>query len=180
MTTPQGAAGSGDSAFGLAATSHDGHQVISAHGAGGGFVSGNAWYPAESLSVTVLTNAMPLPQEAALLRNLGRVALGIPLTLTGAPPSAPTLDEAALRIYAGRYTIQAPKQPLGVRFWLDGRELKAQADGQAAFSLRPVGPHTFGTAKDPTIKFTFTVEHGVVTKLVFEQGGRTFDTIKER
>jgi CubicO group peptidase (beta-lactamase class C family) len=177
MTPPQGVAATGSSGFGLELTSHDGHRVISAHGAGGGFTSGNAWYPDDSLSVTVLTNGMPLQQEAALLRNLGRVALGIPIAVTDAS-AAPALDEAALRVYAGRYTIQGPKGPLGVRLWVDGKQLKAQAEGQAAFVLRSVGPHTFGTALDPTVMFTFTVENGVVTKLVFGQGGRKFDTVK--
>lgn len=120
---------------------------------------------------------MPLQQEATLLRNLGRIALGIPITVTDAS-AAPVLDEAALRVYAGSYTIQGPRGGLGVRLWVDGKQLKAQAEGQVAFVLRPVGPHTFGTALDPTVVFTFTVENGVVTKLVFEQGGRKFDTAK--
>lgn len=177
MTTPPGVAAAGSTAFGLESSSHDGHRVISAHGAGGGFTSGNAWYPDASLSVTVLTNGMPLPQEAALLRNLGRLALGLPITVTDAA-AAPVLDGAALRVYAGNYAIQGPRGALGVRLWVDGRRLKAQAEGQPALVLRPVGPHTFGTAVDPTVTFTFTVENGVVTKLVFAQGGRTFDTVK--
>jgi CubicO group peptidase (beta-lactamase class C family) len=179
MTTPQGATVAGNSAFGLVVASHDGHRVISHHGSVGGFVSGNAWYPADSLSVTVLTNAMPLPQEVMLLRNLGRVALGIPLTITDAAAGL-ALDEASLRTYAGIYTIQAPTGPLGIRFWVDGKQLKAQADGQPAISLRPVGAHMFGTAVDPTVKFTFTVENGLAMKMVFEQSGRTFDAVKRR
>lgn len=74
MRTPRGAAknyGFGlqpaKTPWGSPAIVHDGHTD--------GFSSHNAWYPAESLSVTLLYNALPRP-EVAMADFVGMIALG--------------------------------------------------------------------------------------------------------
>lgn len=47
------------------------------------------------------------------------------------------------------------------------------ANGQA-------GDHTFGTALDWSVRFTFVVENGVATRFTFEQGGARFEGVRKR
>jgi D-alanyl-D-alanine carboxypeptidase len=177
MTTPQGAAMAGNYGFGLLVTSTPGSRVIFHNGGMSGFISRNTWFPEHSMSVVVLVNTSPARQEETLARDLARVALGRPVEIVH--PQTTAVDAATLRRYAGRYVIQVPGRPLAVRLWVDRGKLMAQAEGQTAFELRPAGEHTFGAAVDPTMKFTFVVREDVVTGLLFQQGGRTFETVKK-
>ncbi len=78
MTTPDGAARSRGYGFGLFADTLGGRRMI-AHGGGiVGFASANAYFPDDSLSVTVLTNAGSWSPDA-LARNIARAALGVAL-----------------------------------------------------------------------------------------------------
>ncbi len=113
MTTPRGAAIPAKYGFGLdvspapwggPAIAHGGQEVF-------GFVSENAWYPADSLSVTILYNVYPR------VAGVGTTALAA-LALGHTPPAAPTpapapavaatpatgiTGEDAQRQFAGRY-----------------------------------------------------------------------------
>ena len=75
MTTPRGAAkGYG---FGLSVRkSLWGSPAVVHDGVTGGFSSHNGWYPAESLSVTLLYNARPRLDDAAMADFVGLIALG--------------------------------------------------------------------------------------------------------
>ena len=96
MTTPRGAA-TGKYGFGLIprkaawgspAISHDGEDV--------GFSSHNAWFPAESLSVTLLYNALPRLDESPvnMADFVGLIALG------GKPRPIPPLPVIELPVAA--------------------------------------------------------------------------------
>ena len=178
MTTPRGAAAARGYGFGVMSIVVSGHREISHSGQFAGFSAFNAWYPDQALSVTVLTNTAPMPTREILARNLALATLGVPVTIS-APVSGPQPDRELLRSYAGEYTIQVPgRQGLGLRIWVDGRTLMAQAAGQRALTLHATGPHTFGSAVDPSIQFIFVVENGSVTRLTFEQAGRKYETVK--
>jgi D-alanyl-D-alanine carboxypeptidase len=78
MTTPRGAAVEAGYGFGLRLQPTPwGTTVLEHSGATPGFVAENAWYPAESLSVTVLYNTTPPPADG-LSETLARIALGLP------------------------------------------------------------------------------------------------------
>ncbi len=55
-----------------------GSRVIRHPGGTSGFVADNAWFPAESLSVTVLWNADVPVDVRTVLPRLARIALGVP------------------------------------------------------------------------------------------------------
>jgi CubicO group peptidase (beta-lactamase class C family) len=178
MTTPRGAAVPRGYGFGVMSVVVSGHREISHSGQFSGFSAFNAWYPDQALSVTVLTNTAPMPMREILARNLALATLGVPITLS-APVPGPPLDRDMLRKYVGEYTIQVPgRQGLGLRIWVDGHTLMAQATGQRALPLYSTGPHTFGAAVDPSIQFIFVVENGNVSRLTFEQAGRKYETVK--
>jgi CubicO group peptidase (beta-lactamase class C family) len=88
MTTPRGVArGYG---FGLSVRKSSWASPALVHdGVTNGFSSHNGWYPADSLSVTLLYNARPRLDEAAMADFIGLIALG------GTPrpiPTAPAID----------------------------------------------------------------------------------------
>lgn len=78
MTTPSGAAQARGYGFGLVVDTLAGRRRI--HHGGGilGFTSANAYFPDDSLSVTVLTNSGSWAPDS-LARNVARAALGIPV-----------------------------------------------------------------------------------------------------
>lgn len=78
MTTPEGAAANHHYGFGLQRDTLGGRIVIQHGGAINGFIAANAYFPDDSLSVTVLANAAP-SDPAALLHNIARATLGLPL-----------------------------------------------------------------------------------------------------
>jgi uncharacterized protein with FMN-binding domain len=51
----------------------------------------------------------------------------------------------------------------------------AQAQGQDANEIRYLGNYTFGTAFDPALRITFTIEGGRATKVTLLQGGNTME-----
>lgn len=90
MITPRGVAANRGSPYGLGlyvrATSGGG-TVIVHDGATPGYVAENVWYPAESLSVTMLTNTTTagLGADTNLTEVMGRIALGRPEPAPSAP-----------------------------------------------------------------------------------------------
>ena len=83
MTTPRGAAKS--YGFGLSVRkSYWASPALVHDGQTNGFSSHNGWYPADSLSVTLLYNARPRLDDVAMADFVGMIALG------GTPPPIPT------------------------------------------------------------------------------------------
>jgi D-alanyl-D-alanine carboxypeptidase len=93
MTTPRGAA-TGKYGFGLVPRKTQwGAQAISHDGEDNGFSSHNGWFPAESLSVTLLYNALPR-HEVNMADFVGLIALG------GTPRSIPPMPVITLPVAA--------------------------------------------------------------------------------
>ena len=87
MTGP-GAVGAGAPVrygYGLIADTLAGRRVVTHGGTIFGFLSANAYLPDDSLSVTVLANASP-SDPGTLLRDIARVALGVPLSAPARVP----------------------------------------------------------------------------------------------
>jgi D-alanyl-D-alanine carboxypeptidase len=170
MTTPAGAAAPRHYGFGLGHDSLAGHRVIQHGGGIPGFSTMNAWFPDDSLSVTILPNAESARPDR-LSNKVARVALGIPLEQ---PPRAVALSAADLSRYTGQYSIQLPNgSALPMRIWLDGDHLAAQSSGQPVTALIPYGHDLFGADFDPTVRFTFTLSGDHASKFTLLQNGVT-------
>jgi CubicO group peptidase (beta-lactamase class C family) len=115
MTTPRGAATSENYGFGLyvnpapwggPAITHGGQDV-------GGFVSEHGWYPADSLSVTILYNAYPRVAPGGT-HVIAALALGhtppamrtpAPEPAVAATPATGIVGEEARRQFVGEYAL---------------------------------------------------------------------------
>ena len=60
-------------------------------------------------------------------------------------------SDQALRPLAGTYLNDVPSQPFEILFWVEGKTLMSQAEGQDRIPLRPAGPHAF----DWSVRNTF-------------------------
>ncbi len=170
MTTPEGAAAAHNYGFGLVATTLEGHVMITHDGGIPGFASANAYFPADSLAVTVLTNSSA-GNPGPLLANVARAALGLPLKR---PPTPVSLTAAERARYVGDYEVALPDgKQLAVSVRSDSSGLTVMPAGQGAQTLVPYGDHVFGVAVDPSIRFTFKMEDGRATGFTLEQGGAT-------
>jgi CubicO group peptidase (beta-lactamase class C family) len=173
MTAPQGAAARAHYGFGLVHDTLEGHPRI-AHGGGiHGFASELARYPKDSLTVVVLSNTVPSP-TGMLANNIARVIFGLPLE--GVMPPRVRLPVEQLNLYAATYVLALPDgRTLPIRVFVEADHIMAQAQGQGAFELIPFGNHQFGATVDRTMRLTFAVEGGRVTKLQFQQGGAAME-----
>ncbi len=170
MTTPEGAARESRYGFGLSLDTLAGHTLVTHGGGINGFITDNAVFAGDSLSVTVLTNSGSA-RAGMLLRNIARAALGL----------TPEKGLARVRLtaeqrkaYAGRYELRTPDGRLvHITVMAGASTLMAEAEGQAAFELIPLGQHVFGAEVDPPLRVTFTVENGKATGFTLVQRGRT-------
>jgi CubicO group peptidase (beta-lactamase class C family) len=172
MTTPTGAARQARYGFGLGVDSLEGHPMITHNGGIHGFASDNAVLPADSLSVTVLTNAGSGHPDL-LLKNVARAALGLPIEQT--PPRV-SLTAAERARYAGRYEIHLPDgKLLPVTITAGEDALMIQPKGQPATELIPIGDHVFRADFDATLRVTFHLEGDHATGFTLLQGGATME-----
>ncbi len=176
MVTPQGAAVASRYGFGMYVEPFlGGTQAFLHSGRIRGFQASNAWFPAESLSVTLLANGGVISTLDLVMRDLAEIALGRPV-----PLGVQQLDAAHLKRYVGNYVVQIPGRSLPLRVHLEGNTLVAQPEGQDALPLRAVGEETFDSPANMSVRFRFTVVNDVVVKATLEQRGRTFDMLKRR
>ena len=172
MTTPTGAAAPRHYGFGLISDSLAGHRIITHGGGINGFSTVNAWFPDDSLSITILPNAEGARPDR-LLNSVARVALGVPLEQ---PPQPVTLSAAELARYVGQYSLQLPNgAALPMRVWVDGNRLLSQATGQGPIVLIPYGHDVFGADFDSSVRLTFTVVGDHASKFTLLQGGVTMN-----
>ncbi|MBC8088336.1 MAG: beta-lactamase family protein [Phycisphaerae bacterium] len=132
MVTPHGVALASHYGFGMFIDpSLAGTQAFLHNGRVPGFQASNAWFPAESLSVTILANAGLVSTLDLVMRDLAEIALGRPVQL-----GAPQLDVAALKRYVGKYVVQFPGRSLLVHVRVKDNTLIAEPEGQVALPLR--------------------------------------------
>ncbi|HKW48612.1 MAG TPA: serine hydrolase domain-containing protein, partial [Gemmatimonadaceae bacterium] len=168
MTTPTGAAMPRHYGFGLVSDTLAGHRIITHSGGIPGFSTINAWFPDDSLSITVLPNSESARPDR-LMNSVARVALGMPLEQ---PPQPVTLSATDLGRYAGQYSLQLPNgSALPMRIWVEGSRLMSQATGQGPIALIPYGHDVFGADFDSSVRLTFTVVGEHATKFTLLQGG---------
>jgi D-alanyl-D-alanine carboxypeptidase len=173
MTTPEGAARTAPFkyGFGLGVDTLVGHPIVTHGGGINGFISASAYFPGDSLAVTVFSNATPSEPDR-LLRNVARAVFGLPLD---GPPRPVTLTAAERAQYVGSYAVQLPGRVLPMRIFEQGDKLISQAEGQGPIELIPYGNHTFGAAFDPSVRLIFAIDGGRAAKFTLRQGGGSFE-----
>ena len=171
MTTPVGAAMKHKYGFGLMRDSLDGHVILSHGGGIPGFISANAWFPEDRMSVTVLTNSGSARADY-LMAQVARAALGLPLQRV---PTRVVITAAERAQYVGNYALNLGGTVRDFTFFERDGELYGQLAGQPANVLIPAGHDTFGASFDPSLRIIFTVENGKGTKMTLKQGGQSFD-----
>ena len=173
MTTPRGAA-AGKYGFGLEPrTTTWGAAVISHDGEDDGFSSHNAWFPADSLSVTLLYNGLPR-HEANMGDFVGMIALG------GTPRPIPPLRVIQLPVAAtqgeGRpMFVGAYDLTVGRTFLItfdDGKLYVTPPGGSPRQLLLESGTSYRIDGLEPATVITFNVKGGVVTGFTARSNGR--------
>ncbi len=157
--------------FGLASRPFGERRAVSHSGGIHGFSADMAWLPDDSVLVVALSNAGS-PAAGRMIRLAAAAALGDPL-----PGAARvTLTDAERARYAGEYRLTLPNgNPLVVRIWSEGGQLRVHPAGQSQSTLVPQGDHAFVDASDPNIRVRFALENGRATKLTLMQGGATLE-----
>ncbi|CAN5315851.1 hypothetical protein BH09GEM1_BH09GEM1_32480 [soil metagenome] len=171
MTTPVGAAAKSKYGFGLTRDLLDGHVIISHGGGIPGFISANAWFPDDRMSVTVLTNSGSARADY-LMAQVARAALGLALQRA---PTRVTITAAERAQYVGTYALNLGGTLRDFTFFERDDELYGQLQGQGANVLIPAGNDAFGASFDPSLRIIFTIENGKATKVTLKQGGQSFD-----
>lgn len=177
MTTPEGAAAKAPMkyGFGLGRDTLAGRTVIEHGGGINGFITSNAWFPAERLSVTVLTNSGAARADG-LMAQVARAALGAPLLRL---PAKVAITSTELARYVGVYALRVGAQSVDFAFTERNGELYGQLATQNPNPLIYIGNHTFGASFDPTLRITFTVENGKATKVNLTQRGLTSEGVRK-
>ena len=149
-------------------------QVI-AHGGGiYGFATEIARFPADKVTVVVLSNVQGAPA--------GRIGNDLAAIVFGAAYEIPkerkeiAVDQKILEKYVGQYELAAPKIVIG--FTLENGKLFGQVGGQSKFALSAESETVF-FSKDVNLQITFMKDaQGQTTGLTFNQGGTVIQAQK--
>jgi CubicO group peptidase (beta-lactamase class C family) len=165
-------------AFGLVADSVETHRRIHHGGGINGFISELAYYPADSLTVVVLSNSDAGP-SSQIADNIARTAFGLPLQ---GPPERPTdlpIPADELTKLAGNYRITWPDgSRRSARVYAEGQQLMIQMESQPAVRLmKQSAPNTYATANQPG-RIVFDVANGAVTGFYLDQGVRPREAVR--
>ncbi|MDQ3747417.1 MAG: serine hydrolase [Acidobacteriota bacterium] len=142
-------------------------QVI-AHGGGiYGFATHIARFPADKVTVIVLSNVQGAPA--------GRISNDLAAIVFGAAYEIPkerkeiAVEPKILGKYVGQYELAAPK--IVINILLENGKLFGQVGGQSKFALSAESEIVF-FSKDVNLQITFTKDaQGQTTGLTFSQGG---------
>jgi len=142
-------------------------QEISHGGAIFGFATEIARFPADKVTVVVLSNVEGAPA--------GRIGNDLAAIVFGAAYEIPkerkeiAVDQKILEKYVGQYELTAPKIVVG--FTLENGKLFGQVGGQGKFALSAESETVF-FSKHINLQITFTRDaQGQTTGLTFKQGG---------
>jgi CubicO group peptidase (beta-lactamase class C family) len=182
MTTPDTLPGGGrhNYGFGLAVGALGTHRMIQHGGGINGFTTAQAYFPAETLSVVMFTNADGVGPDMAAL-NMARAVFGMPLASRPVAPTPVPIDAAGRARVAGTYDFKTPMgTTLPVHVTVEGEQLMAQAEGpgQGKFPMLHYGNDVFGAAFDPTLRITVLSENGVVKGARLEQRGMVMEGVR--
>ncbi len=149
--------------YGWYKTDYNGIVSIGHGGAITGFLTNEAYYPAQDVYVAVLCNCECI-SSTDLTLSISSLALGKPLQ----PDLA--ISAAVLNRYTGTYVL-LPDQKATMIISKQGNHLVAELQGQGSFELLFQSETTFAFKGIPGAIANFVVEGGKVTKFTVEQNG---------
>ncbi len=140
------------------------------HGGGTwGYSSYLAMYPADQISITILTNVSSLPMKG-IGADIEKIVYGMPFTM-------PVLAEAVvlaakdLEMYSGTYRSESSEMSLQIK--RQGDALFAQIGGSPVFQIFPKGDHVF-FGKKVEVEFTFQATGQAVGGVTAVRMGQKF------
>jgi hypothetical protein len=159
--------------YGLGVGTLENRRKISHGGGIHGFTSDLAYYPEDSLHVSVLANSQA--NTGRFGERVARAALGLPLRPTGV-----ALAGAERARYVGTYAATSPPAQTGrMRIFEQEGSLYRQIGSQPAGRLVARGDHVFVLEENDNIRFTFTVSGDRATKLTINHPGGTIEATRE-
>lgn len=170
MTTPEGDANLNGYGFGLVRGAIGSHIMIEHGGGIHGFITSNAYFPSDSLSITVLTNAAPSDPDA-LLDNIARAVFGVPLVQPVQAAGEVPLPDSVRDAVQGKYNVNMGGKEMVITFLADSAGLRTQVEGQPSFPIYYAGDLTFAAKVDSSLRIRFDVESGRATRVTVEQRG---------
>jgi len=153
------------------------HHMITHTGSITGFTSSMLYFPAETLSVIVLTNTDQRGPEPLAL-NIARVLFGMPLQARTPRPASLALPPAERDRLLGTYDLIRPdRRTLPLTIFVNGTALMAAADGlgPGASPVLYYGNHVFGMPFDPALRMTFVEDGGVVSRVRLVSNGYSME-----
>ena len=164
--------------FGLSVDTVGSHRRIHHGGGINGFISELAHYPADSLTIVVLSNTSPAPTNQ-VADNLARIAFGMPIATPAAPADLPIAADERTRL-TGNYRVTWPdgsKRP--ARVYADGERLMIQIDGQPKAGARlskQTAPNTY--VAQGLGRIIFDVTGGSATGFYIDAGARPREAVR--
>lgn len=155
--------------FGLGLGELEGHRKIHHGGGINGFSSYLAHYPAESLTIAVLTNSDG-GDPAAIEDALARTIFGLPFEVVADLP----LTDEAMRRYVGRYVLISGSEELPIRVYVEEGHLMVQAEGQSPNRLRYQGDDVFVPGSSGAVRVVFHGDGRQADRVVLYQGGAEY------
>lgn len=153
-----------DYGYGLSRVPLDGRDAVGHNGMMLGFSASAAYYPADSLTVVVLTNRGGVSADA-IQRAISRSLLGLPTPSLAARPLSPR-DAAR---YEGHYDIGVFTVEVARR---DGRLWVRMPPPGPTSALIPLGADEFAGAEDPDVlQLRFDVAGGLARDVRVLMGG---------
>lgn len=144
------------------------------HGGGTwGYSSYLAIYPAEEISIIILSNVSSLPMKA-IGADIEKMVYGLPFDMPVIEKSV-EVAEADLERYEGTYLSETSEMRLEIK--KNGQVLFAQLGGNPAFQIYPKGNDTF-FGKKVEVTMTFEADGPRINGVKAERMGRTFAFIK--
>lgn len=168
MTTPT-VLTSGDTTaygFGLHLGELEDHEKVSHAGGINGFTSYLAHYPADALTIAVLTNSGS-GDPGSVEEALARTAFGLPFLKVADLP----LGDQEIRRYVGRYALKTGSDELPLRIYAEDGRLFAQVEGQSPSRLRYQGDDVFIPDFSDDVRVVFEGQGRRAGALVLHQGG---------
>lgn len=159
--------------YGVFTMQLEGRPYLNHGGNTNGFVATTAHFPADSLSVVVLTNGIYAPAIVDQIEQaISRAALGLP-----APAVRKLALSAAERArFVGTYALE---QVGTLEVYEQGGHLRLQPPGkQVAARILYQGDNTFVAEHDPAMRIRFSAEGERAAEMVLEQRGRAMPAAK--
>jgi CubicO group peptidase (beta-lactamase class C family) len=165
--------------FGLQIDTLGSHRRIHHGGGINGFISELAYYPADSLTVVVLSNTAPAPSDQ-VAENLARVDLGMPVVPDRpTPPADLPIPADEITRLSGNYKVTWPDgTKRNARIYANGEQLMLQLENQPAVRMiKQPGANTYAVMGQPG-RIMVDIVNGAAAGFVLDRGARPLEAVR--